>query len=107
MRFRFALIVCALSLLAPHASAQLLPSPLPEVDLSDPATQDVTSWRFKAGDHPNWASTRYKDSTWRPVEPGTSWHTYGNAGYYGFGWFRARVNVTATGPRLQLHIDHD
>jgi hypothetical protein len=69
-------------------------------------------WKFHPGDDPQWSDPNFDDSSWETVDltapagahdsdvglsgyvPG--WTSRGHAGYWGYGWYRMRVPVTAS-----------
>ena len=76
-------------------------------------------WKFHIGDDPQWADPNYDDSEWETVDltprrgvmdpftgdptyvPG--WTTKGHAGYWGYAWYRIRVEVASgVGERLAV-----
>ncbi len=76
-------------------------------------------WKFHVGDDPRWADPNFDDSQWETVDlapragafdpvVGTSgyvpgWTAKGHPGYWGYAWYRIRVQVTAQpGQRLAL-----
>jgi Stage II sporulation protein E (SpoIIE) len=82
-------------------------------------------WRFQVGDNPAWADPGFNDSAWEEVSlapkrvrtdpmfggsvyiPG--WTAKGHSGYYGYAWYRLRLEVV--GPRqglaLEMPLDYD
>src|ERR1700683_1167116 len=69
-------------------------------------------WKFHTGDDPRWSDPNFDDFSWEAVDlsapagahhsdvglsgyvPG--WTSRGHAGYWGYGWYRMRVSVTAS-----------
>lgn len=78
-------------------------------------------WKFHIGDNPNWADPNFDDSQWENVDlapkagsfdpvlglsgyvPG--WTAKGHSGYWGYAWYRIRVQVNAR-PGESLAVDY-
>ncbi|MGC2162364.1 MAG: SpoIIE family protein phosphatase [Silvibacterium sp.] len=68
-------------------------------------------WKFHIGDNPEWADPNFDDSQWETMDltpkagsfdPVTGWSNYvpgwtakGHPGYWGYAWYRIRVQVNA------------
>ncbi|WP_419805742.1 SpoIIE family protein phosphatase [Terriglobus sp.] len=77
-------------------------------------------WKFHVGDDPAWAGAGFDDTHWESVDfhvagdpsdpdPGTSslapgWTSQGHPGYYGYAWYRLRLNVQGTGEQLAIKM---
>ena len=81
-------------------------------------------WKFRIGDDPQWADPNYNDTQWETVDltpkagsfdpilglsgyvPG--WTTKGHPGYWGYAWYRLRVQVnTSPGETLAVSYSSD
>jgi hypothetical protein len=49
------------------------------------------SWKFQAGDNPQWADPAFDDSSWTAVTLSQSLTSQGIESYSGFGWYRLRL----------------
>jgi hypothetical protein len=63
---------------------------------SAPAPLDG-AWQFHTGDDPAWAAPDFDDSNWQPIHVGRAWEGQGHPGYTGFGWYRLRIVIPASG----------
>jgi hypothetical protein len=67
-----------------------------------------SQWRFHEGDGLQYATPEYDDSSWGRIRVGSSWHSQGHRGYFGFGWYRTTfvpVDAVRGGPLVRLRID--
>ncbi len=90
------------------ASAQ---TPIVAVTLAQATARLNGPWRFNVGDNPRWADPGFDDSGWQVMDlsspasatdgdvglphyaPG--WSARGHAGYFGYAWYRLRLNLQA------------
>jgi hypothetical protein len=121
---------CLLSLLAAVVCCFTFAAPAPATAQSASAVNVTVGqsivpltgpWKFHVGDDPRWADSNFDDSQWETVslishssslDPITGWQGYvpgwtakGHPGYWGYAWYRIRVNVDARpGERLALDV---
>ncbi|HTW48890.1 MAG TPA: SpoIIE family protein phosphatase [Acidobacteriaceae bacterium] len=60
------------------------------------------SWRFHAGDNPQWALAGFDDAHWSLLDLDKSWAQQGYAGYSGYAWYRIRLRLPASETPLAL-----
>ena len=108
---RFTLLLL-LSILAPNAlQAQQTTAPKTTVTLGQSEVGLTGPWKFRIGDDPRWADPSFDDSKWETQDltpqagsfdplsglsgyvPG--WTRKGHPGYWGYAWYRIRVQVDA------------
>jgi hypothetical protein len=112
------LILLTVTVLNAQAHA---PSSAVDITLGQAMAPLYGPWKFTIGDSPVdaktgkllWAEPDFDDSAWKTVDlaPGAAdggfvpgWNARGHAGYWGWAWYRLRVNVSAS-PGEQLAID--
>ena len=113
-----ALLLCAAALDAQSAQP---PANTVRVTVGQSAVPLFGHWKFTVGDSPRdpktgiplWAEPDFDDSAWETLDlaPGAAdeeylpgWNARGHAGYWGWAWYRLRVEITAS-PEEQLAID--
>jgi hypothetical protein len=108
-----------LSLPAAASLAQSPPAPVTTITLGQSIVPLNGPWKFHIGDNPAWADPKFDDSQWETVDltpkagsfdptiglsdyvPG--WTAKGHPGYWGYAWYRIRVNTAARpGEKLAL-----
>lgn len=55
-----------------------------------------TGWKFRTGDHPNWAKVNYNDKNWKPVQTSLCWEKQGYPDYNGYAWYRIKVIIPSS-----------
>jgi hypothetical protein len=45
-------------------------------------------WKFREGNHPNWAGEKYDDQAWKPIMVPLAWEQQGHEYYDGIAWYR-------------------
>lgn len=64
------------------------------------------TWRFKAGDDPNWRAADLDDAAWRTVLTPANWEEHGQSRDDNvYGWYRRRIDVPAESRGKDLLID--
>jgi len=114
-RLLFLLLLLALFPLGTHAQDSPVPlsssAPATRITIGQSLIGLVGPWKFHIGDDPRWADPDFNDSRWETVElapksasfdpvtgvsgyvPG--WTALGHPGYWGYAWYRIRVEVNA------------
>lgn len=60
----------------------------------EPDEKDLRGlWKFRIGDHYEWASTAYDDSDWDDIRVPARWENEGFRGYDGYAWYRTQVTL--------------
>lgn len=54
---------------------------VPDIDLKG-------IWKFRTGNHPNWAGATYDDRNWEPIMVPYFWENQGHGYYDGIAWYR-------------------
>ncbi len=103
----------------------LAQTPAQQIRLSASSIPLTGPWKFHVGDDPAWAGPAFDDSAWEEVSlqpkhartdptfggdvyiPG--WTAKGHPGYYGYAWYRLRLEVASpsNGLALQMPLDYD
>ncbi len=64
------------------------------------------TWRFKAGDDPNWRAADLDDAAWRQVQTPANWEEHGQSQENNvYGWYRRRIEVPEGFKGKDLLID--
>jgi hypothetical protein len=114
-RFLLSLLLASLLPLQLHAqdvaSHAVSSTPTTHVTLGQSLVELKGPWKFHIGDNPHWADPDFDDSQWESVQlapksvsfdpitgvsgyvPG--WTAEGHPGYWGYAWYRIRVQVDA------------
>jgi len=116
----FAVVTTLLAALACTQAQKLsAPPPAKTVTLGQSIVALNGPWKFHIGDNPKWADPNFDDSHWETVDltarPGSfdpslgspgyvpGWTAKGHSGYWGYAWYRIRVQVAARpGQRLAM-----
>ncbi len=83
----FTLLALAMPLCGEGKSA----SPLVLAGLGRATMPLDSTWQFRSGDNPAWASASLDDSQWEPIEVGRPWEGQGHRDYTGFAWYRRHL----------------
>ncbi|MGH6878161.1 MAG: glycoside hydrolase [Rhizomicrobium sp.] len=114
VRTRIAILFClivAAAIGAPRsACAHAMSNGMPSIKLGESTLVVNGPWRFHTGDDLRWADSGFDDSGWESVDfeapPGATdgdvglpgyvsgWTAQGHAGYWGYAWYRIRLEVT-------------
>lgn len=113
LRLRLWALVCLFLSISAAARAQSAPAPTPntmQVAFGKSVIALNGPWKFHIGDNPQWADPDFDDSKWETVDltppkgsfdpisglPGyvPGWTAKGHKGYWGYGWYRLRLQVT-------------
>ncbi|HKJ43523.1 MAG TPA: beta galactosidase jelly roll domain-containing protein, partial [Sunxiuqinia sp.] len=63
----------------------------------EPDIRDLRGlWKFRIGDHLEWASPQYDDSDWGDIRVPARWENEGFRGYDGFAWYRTSIVLPAS-----------
>ena len=50
-------------------------------------------WKFKLGDSLDYSKPEFNDSHWDTISSGADWESQGFKDYYGYAWYRTKVNI--------------
>jgi hypothetical protein len=56
-------------------------------------TINLTNWKFKTGDNPEWAKPGFDDTAWKPIKAGVDWWSQGYKWYSGYALYRIKFNL--------------
>jgi hypothetical protein len=57
---------------------------------------NLSPWKFKTGDHLEWANPDFDDSAWDTIRIDHTWDEYGYSDYDGYAWYRTSFVLPAS-----------
>ena len=96
--------ILALALLLLLSSSFRVHSQFADISHAGGPVPITAAWRFHTGDDPSWARPDFDDSSWPLLQTGKSWSDQGYPDYYGFAWYRIRVQLPESSAPLGIEL---